>query len=272
MRAVISSATNSRIKLAVSLQQRKHRESARLFPAEGLRLAEMAAESGWKVECGFYTAEAAKEERMEQLVSSLDKGCMMYEVPSAVFNRISDTRNPQGILLLIHMKEEQQNLEQLLQRKHPLLLVLDRIQDPGNAGTILRTADAAGVDGILLTKESVDIFSPKTVRASMGSIFHVPVYPDISVETLTVLAKERNLRLLAADLDDTAVPYDQQDYQGPSALIFGNEANGISGELREVSQKVHIPIYGKAESLNAAIAASIITYEAVRQRRNKKMS
>ena len=266
MRAIIKSSVNPKVKQAISLHQRKNRETEGLFLAEGVRLVEMAAASGWEIVHGFYTMEAAKDERGAALLAELEKRCMMYEVPLPLFSRISDTQTPQGIMLVMKIQENPVDTESLFRRKQPLLLILDGVQDPGNAGTILRTADAAGLDGVILMEGSVDAFSAKTVRASMGSIFHVPVISHVTNEELMNAIEEWGIPLFAADVDDTAKPYFRQDFREAAAIIFGNEANGISGELLAVSKKLYIPMQGHAESLNVAVSASVIAYEALRQR------
>lgn len=148
----------------------------------------------------------------------------------------------------------------------PFYVVLDGVQDPGNAGTIIRTADAAGASGVILTKGSVDIYDEKTVRATMGSLFHLPVVSGVSAEELTAWAKERGLQLYAAALDVAARPHFSCDFTKPTAIVFGNEGNGVSTELLAQAETVYIPMYGTAESLNVGTSAAIVLYEAVRQR------
>jgi len=266
MRTVINSAANPKVKLAVSLHQRKYREAERLFLAEGLRLAEMAVSSGWEIEYGFYTMEAAKEFRAETLLTGLESKCTMYEIPAPLFRRISETQTPQGIMLVMRIPQVMMELSTLLRRKKPLVIALDNVQDPGNVGTIIRTADAAGVDGVVLLGNSADVFSSKTVRASMGSIFHIPIISNISQSKFLHTVEEWGIPLFAADIDMSAITYYQQDFREAAAIVFGNEANGITDGILARSQKIYIPMQGHAESLNVAVAAGIILYETVRQR------
>ena len=146
------------------------------------------------------------------------------------------------------------------------LAVLDKIQDPGNAGTIIRTADAVGCTGIVALEGTVDLFSDKTVRSSMGSLFHLPIVARATHEDLFSYMRENRISCFASMLDKTAVPYFSVDYRPPVAVVFGNEGNGVSAEMGERMPHVYIPMVGKTESLNVGTAAAIILYEAFRQR------
>ena len=190
-----------------------------------------------------------------------------YEVTSdKVFENLSDTRTPQGVVCLMKQYHYQ---EADLTGGGPsrLCLVLENIQDPGNLGTILRTAEGAGVTGILLSADSVDIYNPKVIRSTMGSIYRMPfLYTDDLAGTL-IRWKEQGIRLYAAHLKGQNA-YDKEDYQGNSAFLIGNESKGLTDETAALADTlVRIPMLGKVESLNAAVAASILMYEAARQRR-----
>jgi TrmH family RNA methyltransferase len=153
--------------------------------------------------------------------------------------------------------------------KNLLLLLLDEIQDPGNLGTILRTAEAAGVDAVVLGKGSVDLYNGKVMRATMGALFRLPVFS----RSLPEMAEEwraQGGRLLVSSLRDDSVAYDEADYSGKTAIVIGNEGRGVSSALIEkADQLVHIPIYGQAESLNAAVAAGIFVYAARQMRKDR---
>lgn len=186
-------------------------------------------------------------------------------VEDSVFRVMSDTQTPQGILSIL--RQQQYSLEELLQAPAPLFLVLENLQDPGNLGTILRTAEGAGVTGVLLSRESVDIYNPKVVRSTMGSIFRVPfLYAEDLRETLRVL-KSHGIQSFAAHLEGKK-NYDRQDYRSGTAFLIGNESSGLTGELAACADTyIRIPMEGKLESLNAAVAAAVLVYEAYRQRR-----
>lgn len=197
------------------------------------------------------------EERLKKLPFEVLK--------NEVFSHVADTKTPQGVLCV--MQQKHYRLEQLLEGEAPLLLVLENLQDPGNLGTILRTAEGAGVSGVLLSRGCVDIYNPKTIRSTMGSIYRVPfLYTDHLAEDLERL-REEGVKTYAAHLKGEAY-YDRVSYKGPAAFLIGNEGNGLSDEIAgKAEQYIRIPMEGRLESLNAAVAASILMYEAFRQRR-----
>lgn len=270
MREKIDSLSNRKIKDTAALATRRGRQKQGRFVAEGLRLGEMAAaaaDAGWKTCYALYTADLASGERGAKLLDTLEaQGCPLYETADAAFRKACATESPQGILIVLEMK--QNGLESLQNQGEsaPFYVVLDGVQDPGNAGTIIRTADAAGAAGVLFTKGSVDVYEEKTVRATMGSLFHLPVVSGVTVDELASWAQEKGLQLLAAALDETTRPHFACDLTRPTAVVFGNEGNGVSAALLVRAQKVYIPMYGAAESLNVGTAAAIALYEAVRQR------
>lgn len=262
----IDSPANKKIKLAIALKQRKQREKNGLFVAEGLRLCEMAAESDWQISYGLLTRQLTCQERGRALAERLaEQGCPLYEVPETLFAKAAGTETPQGIMLV--MAQKNPSLPAGAERDKPLYVVMDGVQDPGNAGTIIRTADAVGADGVILLKGTVDVYSDKVVRSTMGSIFHVPVYSGVTLDELTEFVQESGLQLLATDLDEMAKPHFQQDFTQGTAVVLGNEGNGVSQELLAVAQKTYIPMYGQAESLNVGMSAAIVLYEALRQRK-----
>lgn len=267
MSEYISSVANKLIKEIASLKQRKYRDRLGMFLAEGVRLVEECANANWPVEICIYTEEAATRERVKAIIEQLSTtDCRMVVVPEELYNKIADTEQPQGIMAAL--KKRQLTIEQMLVStdKLALLVVLDGIQDPGNAGTIIRTADAAGCDGVIALKGSADIYSGKTVRATMGSLFHLPVIEGLSYSELILKLKQADIKLLATCLQQSAVYY-QADFNRPVAVILGNEGQGVSQELIGAADAcLTIPLIGQAESLNVAVAAGVILYEAVRQR------
>lgn len=182
-----------------------------------------------------------------------------------VFAYVSDTKTPQGILAVVHQMDYK--LGDMTEGKQPHLLVLDNLQDPGNLGTIFRTAEAAGVTGILMSQDCVDIYNPKTIRSTMGAIYRMPFLymEDIlaGIETL----KQKGIQVFAAHLEGKNA-YDMESYLGGTAFLIGNEGNGLCVEVAECADTwVRIPMAGDAESLNAAIASAVLMYEVSRQRR-----
>ncbi len=257
----ITALQNPVVKAAAALKQKKYRREQGLFLAEGLRTVEEAVSYGVVQEI-FYTA--VEDDRTRAVLeAAAARQVPLYCVSSAVMKKLADTETPQGIIAVCAMQSAP--LEMLLATGR-LLLVLDRIGDPGNLGTMLRTADAAGVGGLVLLKGCADIFAPKTVRASMGSLFHVPVVCDVDEAALVQSAKQAGYSLLVTCLDGADSLY-KADLGGRLAFVMGNEANGVSSSLIAAADKrVYIPMQGRAESLNVAMAAGIVLFEALRQR------
>ncbi len=199
----------------------------------------------------------------KQLLHGL--GTAFEIVQDSVFKAVSDTVTPQGILCVAKWPEYEPDL--LLGTKQPLFLLLEDIQDPGNLGTIFRAAEGAGVTAVFMSRGTVDIYNPKTIRSTMGSIYRVPfLYVDDLSETVTHL-KKKEVQVYAAHLQDS-VDYDKRSYREGTAFLIGNEANGLSDAVcRSATGYVRIPMQGQLESLNAAVAASLLIYEAYRQRR-----
>ena len=181
-----------------------------------------------------------------------------------LFKKVSDTQTPQGILCV--MKQFHYKLDDLFQKENPLFLILEDIQDPGNLGTMMRTAEGAGVDGVIMTKATVDIYNPKTIRSTMGSIYRMPfMYTDDLLGVMKQL-QEKKVKLYAAHLKGTSF-YHELDYKGGTAFLIGNEGNGLKEETAQAADVyMKIPMQGKVESLNAAVASVILMYEAARQR------
>ena len=243
--------SNAQIKLVRKLAQKKYRNELKLFVAEGLRLCEEVPPA--QVEFGFYTREFLSDERAKILVGRLKN---LEEISSSTMEKISDTQTPQGILLVARQKFSTR--EEILQKK--IIAVLDGVQDPGNVGTILRTA-AAFDCGVILLEGSAEIFNPKVVRSSMGAIFHLPIIKLSHEEFLNL----RGVEVLAAALDSTAEIYYRHDFSGKVAIVFGSEANGVTKKILDAARKIFIPMNGHAESLNVATSAAIILSEAIRQ-------
>ncbi len=254
---MITSLTNEKVKLTRSLHRRRGRERERLFIVEGVRLCEEVLRAGITPALLFYTPEVAAGERVTRLLEAFaDVGKRGMAVSEEVMRAISDTQTPQGLLAVVPIWEKPS--------KKGLLLIVDRLRDPGNLGTILRSAWAAGVGQVVTTKGTVDIYSPKVVRGAMGAHFHISLAPDKEWKEIESLLEERQVLLAHARGE---VAYDEVDWSGPSALIIGGEAEGASEEAKRfVHRRVYIPMPGGAESLNAAVAASIILFETVRYR------
>ena len=254
---MITTTQNKQIKQIIKLKKNvRERRKQGLFLVEGIRMfTEIPEEYLDKVYASedFYNEHQSIFEHMEvELVSP------------QVMKEISDTMTPQGVLALVKMMKY--SLEDLLEQEHPLFLVLENLQDPGNLGTILRTGEGAGINGVIMSRDTVDIYNPKVTRSTMGSIFRVPfVYVDDLLEVAEMM-KEKNIVTYAAHLNGT--DYTREDYKTcGTAFLIGNEGNGLTDELTDKAQKkIKIPMCGKVESLNAAMASGLLVYEARRQR------
>ena len=261
---IIESNQNKIIKEVNALKAKKERDKTGLFILEGKRLVEEIPNS-WEIKY-LLKAESYSEDINFENVYTVEDSLFenVYTVKDSLFEKISETVNPQGILAVCHIKEF--DVTNVDYSNSPFFVVLENVTDPGNMGTLIRTADAAGADGIFLSKGCVDIYNPKVIRATMGSIFHLPIYRNLNLIDLMEDFKNNNVKTLAAHLKGTSTPY-KVDMTTACAVIIGNEANGLSDEISEMaSDLVKIPMPGKAESMNAGIAGGILIYEAVRQR------
>lgn len=260
---MISSTSNSQIKNVIQLQKKaKARREQGAFVIEGAKMFEEA--KVLKTVIRAYVAEHFFQEKLLENTKYLYG--IEYEVVSDdVFHHMSETVTPQGIMAIVKMPFYQ--LKGILEHPKANLILLENLRDPGNLGTIIRTAEGAGVTGVILSKESVDIFNPKVIRATMGSIYRMPfLYVNDFLETL-VLAKEKGVILTATSLFGEK-DYAGVDYSKKSGIIIGNEAQGITKEAENLADcLVKIPMEGQVESLNAAVAAAVMMYEVYRQRR-----
>ncbi len=259
---MITSAANDKIKHVAALQQKARlRREESLFVIEGGRLFWETPDSMVReVYATERFLENADREMKEKLVRT------GYEtVSEQVFGKMSDTKAPQGILAVLTQQKYER--EDLLGTS-PLLLLLENIQDPGNLGTIMRTAEGAGVTGVILSPDCADIYQPKVVRSTMGSLFRVPFYRTDDLQKEIRFLQGRNIKVYAAYLEGSEC-YDSENYRNPSAFLIGNEGNGLTRETATAADvRIRIPMAGELESLNAAVSAALLVYEAARQRRD----
>ena len=267
---MITSTANWQVKRIIQLQKKtKTRCEQRVFVVEGPKMV-FEAPKDWVEQ--IYISESFRwdEAQMRRLT---EYPCVCEVLSDSVMRAASDTQTPQGILALVKMPSY--TLEELLggrcldmpEHKDPHLLILESIQDPGNLGTMFRTGEGAGVTGIIMNHTTVDVFNPKTVRATMGSLYRVPFYVTDDLEWTIGDLKERGIKVYAAHLKGSQT-YDKPDYTGGTAFLIGNEGNGLTEEIAVLADAyIRIPMEGQVESLNAAIAATLLMYEAARQRR-----
>ena len=263
---MITSTGNARVKQLVTWQKkRKARDEEGIYIVEGIRMYREAPRAQVRE---VYVSEQFYSRYGEELGLSA-WGRQMEILSDHVFSHVSDTKTPQGILLVMEQRscEIREMLELDAQGRKPLLMVLDNLQDPGNLGTILRAGEAAGVTGVIMSYDCVDIYNPKVIRSTMGSVYRMPfVYVEHLPKTLEVLA-EAGIHSYAAHLKGKN-SYDQEDYTRGTAFLIGNEGNGLRDEVADAAEcYIKIPMCGEVESLNAAVASSVLMFEAARQRR-----
>ena len=253
---MITSHQNSKVKLVRALLGRaKERQDANAFVVEGVRLVEEAVNSNWGFQFALY--DESLNEKGKSLVESLKLvGVELEEVSESLMKSLSETETPQGILAVLEFI-------QLPITNYPnFILIPDQIRDPGNLGTLLRTAAAAGVQAVLLPPETTDAFAPKVVRSGMGAHFRLPIRAMAWEE---IRAQAKSMQIFLADMSGQSCW--ETDLRQPLALIIGGEAEGASEEARKLArQKISIPMAGNVESLNAGVAGSVLMFEVVRQR------
>lgn len=283
---MITSADNKSIKYVMKLLSKaKQREEDGVFVIEGRRIFEEACMYAADRIDTVYLAESFETANRDFLEDHMKKGAGVFAergknnagngfdggfrietVSDGVFEKMCDTVSPQGVLAII--KRDDTNTKEIFDKANVKLMILDRLQDPGNLGTVLRTAEAAGFDAVVLGNDTADIYNPKVIRSTMGAIFRVPVIrPDEELSSyMKGTLKNAGIKTFAACIDG-AKPYDSVSYPEKTAIIVGNEGNGICREVQDAAdERIYIPMEGKTESLNAAVSAAILMYN-VKQRK-----
>lgn len=260
---MITSTSNQQMKkLSLLMKKSKERRQQELFVVEGIKMFREAPKK-W-IKAVYVSEQFIEDEEHQKILADVP-----YEVVSdSVFRAVSDTQTPQGILAIVRMPKY--TFEDMVCGDRTHLLILESVQDPGNLGTMVRTGEGAGITGVIMNRTTVDLFNPKTIRSTMGSIYRVPfLVVDDLAQTLQTL-KEDSVRLYAAHLRGEK-QYDAFDYTGATGFLIGNEGNGLSDAIADAADTyIRIPMEGQVESLNAAISASLLMYECNRQRRNVK--
>ena len=265
---MIKSLSNERVRKVVSyIQKSKARKENNVFVIEGMKMLREAPV--------LQVREAYVTEKFLDGASEEDKEILWRygaeTVTDEVMKKMADTRTPQGVLAVVSMYQysEEEVLDGYKEMgiEKPLLLILENIQDPGNLGTMLSSSEGAGVTGVILSKGSADVYNPKVIRSTMGSIFRMPFMYVDNLPAFVEKLSERGIKTYAAHLKGKR-NYDKFDYTKPTAFLIGNEGNGLSKETADAaSEYVLIPMKGQVESMNAATSAAILTFEASRQRR-----
>lgn len=265
---LITSPRSTRVVAARRLATRAFRAKQRLFLAEGPQAVREAAAHPARIAELYYTP-AAAERRAGIVEAARAGGAALVPTTDEVVASLSDTVHPQGMVAVCRFLDEP--VEEVLAHSPRLVVLLAHVRDPGNVGSVIRAADAAGADAVLVSDESVDVYNPKAVRATVGSLFHLPIALGVPVDAAAAQCRRAGLRVLAADgtgpldLDDEA---DSGALSAPTCWMFGNEAWGLPEDLRSLADAtVRVPIHGKAESLNLSTAAAVCLYASARAQR-----
>ncbi len=254
---VITSKDNDVIKSIKKLKEKKYRDETNTFIIEGIKLIEEAMEEKIQIE-KIVVCNEFNENFSQELLYKIAKYDVIY-VPKNIFKLLTDVSNPQGILAVVAKNKKNE-----IDYSQDFYLILDNIQDPGNMGTILRTADSINLNQIIVAKGGSDCYNPKVVRSTMGAIFRVNVF-ECELEKEIKNLKKHKIKILATDLNTKNTIYDTE-YE-KTAVVIGNEANGVSEKVLQLSDdRIKIPMFGRTESLNAGVATGIILYEVVRKR------
>ncbi len=256
---VITSKDNEVVKDIRKLKEKKFRDEKNQFIVEGIKLVAEAIEEKTNIDSVVVCEDCVNDGSIDKkLLYEIARFKCVY-VTEKIFDTLTDVSNPQGILAVINRENQKNNIDY----SQDFIVVLDGIQDPGNLGTILRTVDAAGLNQIILSKETADSFNPKVVRSTMGGIFRVNMIKSENlVDTLKGL-QENGFEVVVTSLNTNNSIYSVN--YNKKVIVIGNEANGVSKEIQELAdKKVKIPMLGKTESLNASVAAGIMIYEYVR--------
>ena len=257
----ITSSQNPKIKLLLQLQQKSsERRKAGLFVVEGRRELMHCLETGFDIVCVFWCP--AVEVGTEPL-PVLPDGVRVFEVSKAVYEKVAYRGSTEGIIA--EVRTRQLSLTDLRLPEQPLVVVLERVEKPGNLGAVLRSADAAGVDAVIVCDPLTDLYNPNLIRSSVGAFFSVPCVACTSEACIGFL-KQRGIQILTAQLQDSHLYYDT-DMRRATAIVMGTEATGLTSQWREAADAhIRIPMLGRIDSLNVSVSAAVLMYEAVRQR------
>ncbi len=260
----ITSARNDKVKYVEKLARRRYRYQEGRFVAEGPRLVGEALASGARLHSLYIAPELFDADGWKGMLAALPDGVPVYELPAALFRQVASTEGPQGILAVVEMRSW--TWLDCCAGTAPLAVVVDGLQDPGNLGAILRATEALGGSGVILGEGTADPYNPKTVRASMGAVYRLPMAHGQDLAALIPEMKARGMQVLVASARADRPLY-AVDWRSPTAIVLGNEGAGVGPEVAALADAaVCIPMPGRAESLNVGMAAGILLYEALRQR------
>lgn len=263
----ITSAQNSKIKTLLELQEKsKARRKEGLFVVEGRRELLHCMKAGYLPYSVFFCPEIIGPDDLASIckaADALEARCSFFEIPQHLYDKVAYRGGTEGVIAEMHCKD--MGLESLAMKENPLVVVLESVEKPGNLGAVLRSADASGVDAVIVCDPLTDLYNPNLIRSSIGAIFTVPVAAASSEDTIKWL-KENNIRIYTAQLQDSEWYYDT-DMTSGTAIVMGTEATGLTDIWRKAADAhIKIPMLGRLDSLNVSVSAAILMYEAVRQR------
>lgn len=260
----ITSAQNPKIKTLLELQEKsKARRREGLFVVEGLRELLHCMDAGYQAHSIFICGEILTNENLQELKAAIDGQVHVFDLPKHLYEKVAYRGSTEGVIA--EMKCRPHTLDELSVKENPLIVVLESVEKPGNLGAILRSADAAGVDAVIICDPLTDLYNPNLIRSSIGGIFTVPTAAATSEDTIKWL-KDNGIKIYTAQLQDSEWYYDT-DLKSASAIIMGTEATGLTDIWRKAADAhIKIPMLGKLDSLNVSVSAAILMYEAVRQR------
>lgn len=266
---VITSAQNPKVKDLLALQEKsRERRKKGLFVVEGRRELQHCIESGFEPQTLFICREIISDKDFDAILGTIEeKFCgltvQIIEIAQHLYDKVAYRGGTEGIIAELKCRE--MNLESLRLKENPLVVVLESVEKPGNLGAVLRSADASGVDAVIVCDPLTDMYNPNLIRSSIGAIFTVPVAAATSEETIKWL-KSKNIKIYTAQLQDSEWYYDT-DMKGGTAIVMGTEATGLTGAWRKAADAhIKIPMLGRLDSLNVSVSAAILMFEAVRQR------
>ncbi len=261
MHPLITSTQNPKIKNILSLEKSRERKNQNLFIVEGVKELSLAIEGDYKINGVFFCPEIISVEDVKSIIRHDN---LLIPVQQKVFEKIAYRESTGGVIVIAEMKTH--TLQDVVLRKNPLLLILEAVEKPGNLGALLRTADAAGVDAVVICDPQTDFYNPNVIRSSVGCIFTTQIASATSASAITWL-KENNIQICATYLQ-ASKPYFEIDFTQPTAIVMGTESTGLSDLwVKETDSTIIIPMQGKIDSMNVSTAAAVIVFEATRQRR-----
>lgn len=265
MTDLISSTSNPIAKRIRALADRKIRKREQVFLVEGMQPVWRAAESGWEIDTLVLAPDLVENPAVHSMADELsDRGTRIVNLSSALFKRLSERDGPAGVMAIVRMQTT--GLDDVETGESDVWIILHRVHNPGNLGTILRTADAADISGVLLSGDSTDPFAPAAVKASMGSVFSVPIVIESDITHVLEWANQQGIHLVGTSGYAQGAHWDTE-WPRPVGIVLGNEGDGLPNDLQEnLDSAVRIPMTGTAESLNLSIAAALLMYEVQRRR------